>query len=539
MGLYLRKSVRVGPFRFNLSGSGIGVSCGIPGLRFGTGPRGNYISAGAGGVYYRSALPANRVQHPRITPSPPTSPQRPLYDSTLTSFQTIDAGASIDLRDVSSKALIDELNRKRERLRLLPWIVVAGVATCAALYAAGFGPLEIVLTAVAFAPLIFAAWLRDVIKKTSVLMYDLDSETLLSYAELTAAFDRAAGSERIWHLRSAASVLDRKYHAGASTVIDTDQSRFAKTAPPKVKTNLEPLQIAMPQRTLYFFPDRVLLLDAAGFGAINYRDLSLDIRRSTFITGDTYAPRDANIVEYTWRYVNRRGGPDHRFANNPQLPVIETRDLSFQTHSGFNATLKFSNAGAADSFHTSLVAFGGKLHTNSTTVAAIAEHVDPKIESPVETASSRDTASSILVLLSLLGLGLLIGLHYATGHNEAHPPIAYVSPTPSISVAPAIFAQSTPTVRSFPNPASTPVRVNRIEAKPSAIPDDKFVTVIRPTMIITAKGRYTIAKGTRLPLKKITRDTVIVHYYDGGDYEISRSDTDHRDPPRSTSVLPK
>src|SRR5438105_15780431 len=57
MGFYLRKSVRVGPLRFNLSGSGIGVSCGIPGLRIGTGPRGNYINAGRGGIYYRAAFP--------------------------------------------------------------------------------------------------------------------------------------------------------------------------------------------------------------------------------------------------------------------------------------------------------------------------------------------------------------------------------------------------------------------------------------------------------------------------------------------------
>lgn len=44
MGFFLRKSIRVGPFRLNLSKSGLGVSAGIPGLRFGTGPSGNYIN---------------------------------------------------------------------------------------------------------------------------------------------------------------------------------------------------------------------------------------------------------------------------------------------------------------------------------------------------------------------------------------------------------------------------------------------------------------------------------------------------------------
>jgi hypothetical protein len=35
MGFYLRKSVAVGPFRFNLSGSGVGMSVGVRGLRVG------------------------------------------------------------------------------------------------------------------------------------------------------------------------------------------------------------------------------------------------------------------------------------------------------------------------------------------------------------------------------------------------------------------------------------------------------------------------------------------------------------------------
>jgi hypothetical protein len=56
MGFYIRKSLSAGPFRFNLSKSGIGVSVGVPGFRVGTGPRGNYVHMGRGGVYYRATL---------------------------------------------------------------------------------------------------------------------------------------------------------------------------------------------------------------------------------------------------------------------------------------------------------------------------------------------------------------------------------------------------------------------------------------------------------------------------------------------------
>ncbi len=43
MELTFAKSIRFGALRFNISGSGIGVSAGIPGFRIGTGPRGAYI----------------------------------------------------------------------------------------------------------------------------------------------------------------------------------------------------------------------------------------------------------------------------------------------------------------------------------------------------------------------------------------------------------------------------------------------------------------------------------------------------------------
>ena len=55
MAFYIRKAVKVGPFRFNLSKSGVGVSGGVTGLRMGTCPRGNYVhmSHGNGGPLRR------------------------------------------------------------------------------------------------------------------------------------------------------------------------------------------------------------------------------------------------------------------------------------------------------------------------------------------------------------------------------------------------------------------------------------------------------------------------------------------------------
>ena len=58
MGLFYRKSVKLGPFRVNLSGSGIGYSVGGRGFRVGKSSRGrNYtaFSIPGTGVGYRSS----------------------------------------------------------------------------------------------------------------------------------------------------------------------------------------------------------------------------------------------------------------------------------------------------------------------------------------------------------------------------------------------------------------------------------------------------------------------------------------------------
>lgn len=56
MATYLRKSFTFGPFRINLSKSGLGISFGLTGFRVGTGPRGPYVHAGRGGLYFRKSL---------------------------------------------------------------------------------------------------------------------------------------------------------------------------------------------------------------------------------------------------------------------------------------------------------------------------------------------------------------------------------------------------------------------------------------------------------------------------------------------------
>jgi len=62
MGFFIRRSVRLGPVRFNLAKSGIGTSIGVRGLRVGQDARrrGYIFGRVFPGLYYRQSLGASK-----------------------------------------------------------------------------------------------------------------------------------------------------------------------------------------------------------------------------------------------------------------------------------------------------------------------------------------------------------------------------------------------------------------------------------------------------------------------------------------------
>lgn len=57
-------------------------------------------------------------------------------------------------------------------------------------------------------------------------------------------------------------------------------------------------------------------------------------------------PKDGTIVDYTWQYVNKSGGPDKRFKNNRKLPILMYSEILFQSNTGLNELIQLSQQGA-------------------------------------------------------------------------------------------------------------------------------------------------------------------------------------------------
>ncbi|TCG05358.1 hypothetical protein BZM27_34265 [Paraburkholderia steynii] len=360
MGLSYRKSISAGPFRFNLSGSGIGVSVGVPGFRVGTGPRGNYVSISKGGFTYRATLPSSGIRPPiSIQSGAGASGVRPVYTSPATAtvgpMSAVASATADQLTSSSLDSIVDEINQKSGMLPLWPWCVAFAIAC---ITFAVWSTDESLFTALASGALAVAAcaasvWVYywDTARRATVLFYNLDSTSEQAFLSVVNGLTQLATSARKWRVDATGRVLDKKYHAGASSIIQRKNLALGIGPFSKIKCNLDVPYIVAGANILYFCPDRLFVVTGRRVAAVPYADLRLREGSTQFIE-DKGVPSDAVIVGRTWRYVNKSGGPDRRFKDNGELPVVRYDELSLTSASGLNELFQFSKSGSLRPFAT-------------------------------------------------------------------------------------------------------------------------------------------------------------------------------------------
>ena len=328
MGFYLRKSVTFGGVRFNFSKSGIGASVGVKGFRVETGPRGNYVHMGRNGVYYRAALGQKRSRSAQ-----PTNDQVPsmVCEEDLL-FQEIDSGDLSLIVDSSSQELIDEINQKGKMFPLWPLALLLALIPGAGVFLAVLVGFSIYLGV-------------DKKRRTTILFYDIEEETERDIQNFHDAFDDVVNCKAKWHLSAQAAVKDRKYHAGASAIVKRTKTDIAYKTPPRMKTNIKVPAIPVGKQTIYLFPDKILIYEKKKAGGLSYANLRIRQMNQRFIESGP-VPKDGTIVDYTWRYVNKSGGPDKRFKDNRKLPILMYSDIVFTSDTGLNEQVELSKMGS-------------------------------------------------------------------------------------------------------------------------------------------------------------------------------------------------
>lgn len=344
MGYYLRKTISVGPLRFNLSKSGIGVSAGIKGLRFGSGPRGNYVHIGMGGLYYKKTLPitSNSFTRREIVPEK-------IIETSHESLKEIESGDITKMFDSSSEELIKEINEKKQLIRMMPAVAIFGCAISLFLLLVIESKISFIVFLLLTGFSSYLASLKDDLRKSTILFYELEPEIESLYQQLHDAFDAIANISKVWHVEAEGAVHDKKRHAGASSLIKRNEIKLAKNNPPFVKTNISTPCIPVGKQVMYFFPDKILVFEGNEVGAVSYNNLKLLIEKTKFIE-DGSVPSDTKIVDKTWQYVNKSGGPDKRFNNNKEMPIVLYEDIAFQSSTGLNERIQLSKTEIGNTF---------------------------------------------------------------------------------------------------------------------------------------------------------------------------------------------
>lgn len=204
---------------------------------------------------------------------------------------------------------------------------------------------------------LFVVWIRflskkDEERKSLEIYYTMDEDLKILYNKFLEFFKEFTTSSKVWQKTRAIRSNDVKYTSGASELIDRKSVKsISNDLKPmqNLKTNIPIPCIKLDGIELYFLPERLMLKKDKKYAAIFYRNIQISSTNVRFVESET-APRDAEIISYTWEYVNKRGGPDKRFANNRELPICRYSEYEFWSDAGLNEVIMTSRAGAMESF---------------------------------------------------------------------------------------------------------------------------------------------------------------------------------------------
>ena len=357
MGWYLRKSFGFGPLRVNLSKSGLGYSLGVRGARIGVNSRGTYIRMGRGGIYYQKYL-QTQSSGPHSEPVP--VPAQPQLTSEPELAQVIQTASASSLQDSTANELLQEITLHHNKALIAPVVmVIAGLALAGAM----MGSLPIwadaaivVVGAIAAAIATRADYRRKVVH----LDYSLEPESARAYVTLLRGIEQLRALGGLWRISSGEVNADTKYHAGAGYSIKRNRIAMKFEPPSYIGTNAAVYMVNTGPQRLYFLPDRILVYEGDQIGAVQYSSLAFKVAQSTFVESET-VPYDSEIIGRTWRYTNKGGGPDRRFAVNPEIPVVRYAEITLQSASGLNYLIQASNMPKANSFTQAAKDYGAHL----------------------------------------------------------------------------------------------------------------------------------------------------------------------------------
>lgn len=187
------------------------------------------------------------------------------------------------------------------------------------------------------------------------IFYQLGSERLSAYDELLSAGKMLSTSPGRYFDIVEFDVQDlqtMKRNAGAARILERRNLQISNSIPSIPSINFHALTFHEGSRDIYFLPDFVAVRTGRKFVMVSYQEIDCRVEDGRYITPDV--PSGIQPIDFTWQFVNKDGGPDRRFSNNFQIPVIACTELDLITRSGLQIHTAFTNRKAVDRFVSAL-----------------------------------------------------------------------------------------------------------------------------------------------------------------------------------------
>ena len=327
MGWRYRKSYKLGGFRINLSKSGIGYSCGIPGMRFTKMANGRerttYSIPGTGFFYVEETSSKHKNNNDYST----SENTNLLYEASA----DVEEYQNVEYDEFLSN--VKKYKNKNDNYNLI--MIIIGIL------------------GLFFIPLIIIPFIMFIYRKCNEEQFKINTDYSFDeyyqdyYNLLNLTLEEITKNDKVWAIESEHSVDDRRYNAGAGSSVKRQAVKLEQKCPQYLKMNITPYYLSFKNNSFYFLPDRILLETAKQIKDIKYSELKLNFNKQRFIE-DEKVPKDALIVDRTWKYVNKNGTPDRRFSNNYQIPICSYSTVNFYSESGLDIMLHLSNNNSAD-----------------------------------------------------------------------------------------------------------------------------------------------------------------------------------------------
>jgi Protein of unknown function (DUF4236) len=354
MGFRFRRSVRILPgVKVNFSGSGASVSLGTRGLHYTIGPKGSRVTAGIPGTGLSWTAYSPHSKKPLIAPNGAFASPAPLallpQETHVEELSAIQNASANEINALSTSELAPLLNSAASKFRFSTLVQAVSLLLfvgallqmnqlwlgLAALYATTFVPLAVFL---------------DRYRRSVKVAYDSQGAVARITEALAVSFKELTACKVVWTVQAEGGTADWKRNAGATTLNRREPTKLQFNKPSCIRGKDEFPTFKAGLDELYFLPDSALIVVNGAIAAISYRDLDFAYSVVRFIE-DADVPSDSPVVDRTWQYVNKAGGPDRRFISNRQLPVCHYGELSFRSEGGLNCKFQLSNPAGADSFY--------------------------------------------------------------------------------------------------------------------------------------------------------------------------------------------